>query len=351
MDRLHFATQFFHFTPKQWEKLLPLPDGDWMDALFSGLTPRTLRCGPVRGPEHAFALYEEILREEASIGLRIVKHGEPDYPPALLKALPEERQPLLLFLRGPNPPLETELVAIVGTRSPSTLGRRAARNFSAYFTMIGLRVVSGLARGIDALAHEENLRNGTIAVLGSGVSEVYPQEHQGLAERILARGGTLLSQFPIWQVPLPQNFPQRNELISALAAGTVVVEGSEKSGAAITGKLSLSQGKAVVALAQDFRTAFGRGAIRLEQAGATLVVNEEEALHALYARLGGFPWPLAERAEPQLLERSFDFAEFHGLAKTTVPEAIVLLEEGMRHGRIERLAHDCYRFRAAKPEE
>lgn len=341
MDRLHFATQFFHFTPNQWrdfETEMPL---FWIRELFARFTPRTLRTGPVSGEKEALDLYERILKEEEALQIRRVRPGEPGYPVQFEQYLAPERRPLLLFFRGPLPPPESEIVAVVGTRQPSALGVQAARNFAAYFRSLELRVASGLARGVDALAHEESLESKSIAVLGSGVGEVYPQEHQALAENILAHGGTLLSQYPLWQVPLPQNFPQRNELIAALAAGTVVVEGSEKSGAAITGKLTLEMDKAAVVLTQDYRSAFGRGAIRLQQCGATLVANEDEALQAIFARFGGFPW--TAKLE-NLSTRAFNFRAFHELSRKSVPEAIVLLEEGLRKGRIERLGTDSYRF-------
>lgn len=341
MDRLHFATQFFHFTSKQWREFEAESPPHWIRELFRRFAPRALRSGTVAGESEALSQYEKILKEEQAFGIRTLRLGEPDYPSALERYLPPERRPLLLFVRGPLPPEETELVAIVGTRQPSSLGVQAARNFSAFFSSLGLRVISGLARGVDALAHEENMEMGTIAVLGSGVGEVYPQEHQDLAERILARGGSLLSRYPIWQVPLPQNFPQRNELIAALSLGTVVIEGSEKSGAAITGKLSLEMDKATVVLTQDYRSAYGRGAIRLQQCGATLVTSEDEALEAIFARQGGYPW--SAKLENSST-RSFDFRKFHELSGCSVPGAIALLEEGLKKGRIERLGTDSYRF-------
>ena len=204
-------------------------------------------------------------------------------------------------------------------------------------------MVSGLAKGIDTIAHQENLRAGTIAVLGSGVHDVYPKENGEMAELILARGGSLLSPFPLGQIPLPVNFPQRNDLIAALSAGTVVVEGAETSGAAVTGKQTLSMGKSVVVLTQDFRSGFGRGAIRLQQAGANLVCSEEEALHSLFSRLGGF----SGVALPALRgkSREFTFEQFLRAAGKDVAAALVLLEEGISTGKIERRGPDLYRLR------
>jgi DNA processing protein len=345
MDPLHFAFHFFHFSSKQWESLKPgaILTQDWFERLFRELTPRTLRCGPVRTVEQAKILYQEILAEEYSHGIRFIRRGDPHYPEQFEQHLAPEVRPLALFLRGQALPSEEATVAMVGTRNPSPIGIRAAKDFSTFFSAQSLHIVSGLARGIDAIAHETNIKRGTIAILGAGLANVYPQEHQSLAEKILANGGSLLSQFPIWQVPLPQNFPQRNKLIAALSTGTLVVEGSEKSGAAITGKLALEMGKAAIVLTQDFRSAFGRGAIRLQQCGAILACSEEEALHALYARLGGYPWQIG-KTEKIELNGSFDFSGFQRLAKLELPDAIALLEEGLRNGRIERICNNSYRL-------
>src|SRR5262249_28300498 len=163
------------------------------------------------------------VERESALGIRVLTENSPDYPEAIQQHVPPERRPALLYLRGAGIPKEDQMVGIVGTRSPSDAGRESAQSFGAYLGAIGIRVVSGLARGIDTIAHEQSLSAGTIAVLGSGVGEVYPAENQALAESILQHGGSLLSPFPLDQVPLPQNFPDRNELIAALAAGVIVV--------------------------------------------------------------------------------------------------------------------------------
>ncbi|MGZ3720080.1 MAG: DNA-processing protein DprA, partial [Bdellovibrionota bacterium] len=253
-----------------------------------------------------------------------------------LRQIPPERRPALVYLRGAPIPEEKHLVAIVGTRHPSDFGRESAESFAAYLTAVGIRVVSGLARGIDTTAHEQSLSLGTIAILGAGVGQVYPEENQGLAENLLRQGGSLLSPFPLDQVPLPRNFPDRNELIAALSAGVVVVEGAEKSGAAITGRHALSMGKSVAVLAQDFRTEFGRGAIRLQQCGGEFVTREEEAVEVIFRRFGGFAGTAAGNLGNLPKKNSFSFREFQKASGRSVPEAIALLEEGILQGRIER---------------
>lgn len=338
MDTLRFAHHFFHFESRAWQKLLekhPSP-AELPRRLFAErlLPRRALRVPEPRTFAEAQRMHEELVAREAELGIRALPETHPDFPEAL-RQIPPERRPALVYLRGSPIPAESHLVAIVGTRHPSEAGRDAALSFATYLSAVGIRVVSGLARGIDTIAHERSLALGTIAVLGSGVGQVYPEENQRLAENILARGGSLLSPFPLDQVPLPQNFPDRNELIASLAAGVIVVEGAERSGAVITGRQALAMGKAVVALTQDFRSEFGRGAIRLSQDGAVLVTREEEAIEAIFRRFGGFAGSLPP---PERLpaRATFSFREFHAASGRSVPEALALLEEGILQGRIER---------------
>jgi DNA protecting protein DprA len=339
MDTLRFAHHFFHFETAAWGRLraLDLPDDELLKNLFAGtaLPRRELRRHSKLTYRDALEAHKEELSREKELGIRAIPEDSCEYPEAL-RQLPPERRPALVYLRGAPVPPENHLAAVVGTRRPSDFGRDAAESFAAYLTAVGVRIVSGLARGIDTLAHERALELGTIAVLGGGVGDVYPAENQELAERILARGGTLLSPFPLDQVPLPQNFPDRNELIAALSTGVIVIEGAEKSGASITGRHALAMGKGVVALTQDFRSEYGRGAIRLAQDGAVLVTREEEAIEALWRRFGGFAGalPSSERVPKH---RTFTFREFHAATARSVPEAVALLEEGILQGKIQRV--------------
>jgi DNA processing protein len=347
MESLRFAHQFFHFHRAQWDRYWGGHEPSLKDVarLFQEdtFTRRALKRGTPHRWEEARREYALVEEAEERAGVKKIFLGQPAYPVAITAYAPPERRPPVLYLRGKDIPAENQLVAIVGTRFPSPAGADAAACFSAYFTTLGIGIVSGLAKGIDAIAHQENLRAGTVAVLGSGVLEVYPKENEVLAESLLSQGGALLSPFPLGQVPLPVNFPQRNDLIAALSVGTVVVEGAETSGAAVTGKQALSMGKSVVVLAQDFRTGFGRGAIRLQQAGANLVCSEEEALHSLFSRLGGFSGVSLPSLRGK--SRDFNFEQFLRAAGKDVPAALVLLEEGISTGKIERRGADLYRLR------
>jgi len=340
MEILRFAHRFFHFESAAWQKVTNGRLVDWKFAhcLFheSLLPRRQLRRGGISTFEEALKLHEHFKEREASFGIRVIDEENVSYPDAIRQHIPPERRPALLYLRGADIPPEAFLVGIVGTRSPSMCGEEGAQSFAAYLCALRIQVVSGLARGIDTLAHEQSLGIGTVAVLGSEVGNVYPEQNQELADRILTKGGSLLSPFPLDQVPLPQNFPDRNELIAALSSGVIVIEGAEKSGAAITGRQALAMGKTVVTLTQDFRSSFGRGAIRLQQDGAVLVTKEEEAVEAIFRRFGGFAGRLPCSASTLPQKRSFTFQEFQNAAGVSVPEALVLLEDGILQGRIER---------------
>lgn len=345
MEILRFTHRFFHFETRAWARALAgeAPTWQWARRLFSEqiFSRRQLKICEPRSFDEARKIHDHFVQREDALGIRVLDEASPLYPEGIRAHIPPERRPALLYLRGHEPPPEAHLVAIVGTRQPSELGQEAALSFAAYLGAIGLRVVSGLARGVDTLAHEQSLTNRTVAVLGAGVAEVYPEENQGLAENIVGQGGCLLSPFPIEQVPLPQNFPDRNELIAALAAGVIVIEGAEKSGASITGRQALAMSKTVVTLAQDYRTEFGRGAIRLQQDGALFVAREEDAVEAIFRRFGGFAGTLPKA---KTARATFTLAQFQKSAQCGLPEAIVLLEEGILQGRIARVG-SRYRLR------
>jgi DNA processing protein len=343
------AHRYFHFSLSRWEAAFregPPTDSELEKLFREDIFPR--RCLKWEFPrtlEEAREMHLLLLEKELREGVSYLCEGGADYPPAILSHVPPERRPAVIYQRGAPLPSEAEMLAVVGTRSPSGDGIEAARSFASFFTLLRIHVVSGLAKGIDTLAHRENLSAGTIAVLGSAVGDIYPLENQTLSEEILARGGTLLSPFPTGQVPLPANFPQRNELIAALATGTLVVEGAEKSGAAITGKLALAMGKSVAVLSADFRTAFGRGAVRLAQAGAEFVLDEEEALQTLYARLGGFLTGELPMPETARRKKSFSLNEFCRRSGFDLPAALSLLQEEILKGRIVRTGPDRYQRR------
>jgi DNA processing protein len=175
-------------------------------------------------------------------GINMVSWQSPLYPP-LLREIYDP--PVLLFFRGKLPDPQNPLVAIVGTRKPSPAASAQAFDIARGLGRAGLSVVSGLAIGIDACAHRGNMEGGaqTVAVLGSGVDEVYPSTNRVLARRILETGGALISEYPPGMGPRKWTFPARNRIISGLSRGVLIVEAPQKSGALITGRFALDQNR------------------------------------------------------------------------------------------------------------
>ena len=220
------------------------------------------------------------------VARRIVVLGDAQYPASLLRI---DDPPLMLYLMGnANWPDLTHSIAMVGSRNPSPQGLSNARNFARVLGQAGLTVVSGLALGIDAAAHEGALdsvapgtqRLATIAVVGTGLDRVYPRRHLDLAHRI-ARNGLLVSEYALGTPPLSANFPRRNRLIAGLAQGTLVVEAALKSGSLITARLSAEQGKDVFAIPGSIHSTQARGCHALIKQGAKLVESVQDVLEEL----------------------------------------------------------------------
>jgi DNA protecting protein DprA len=171
-------------------------------------------------------------------------------------------------------------LAVVGTRHPSPYGAGAARRFGQQSAEAGWTVVSGLARGIDTFAHEAALEGGgrTLAVLGSGLDRLYPRENEGLARRIADGRGCVISEFPLGVDPAASNFPRRNRIISALSRGTLVVEAGNDSGALITARYALDQGREVFAVPGAILSPHTRGTHGLIKEGASLVESFKDIL-------------------------------------------------------------------------
>jgi DNA processing protein len=203
-------------------------------------------------------------------GVRWTAWAEGDYPPQLREIYDP---PTVLFFRGTLPDPEKPLVAVVGTRRPSPAGAAQAYDLSRELGAAGLSVVSGLALGIDAMAHRGNLEGGaaTFAVLGSGADEIYPLENRPLARRILENGGAILSEYSPGTEPRPWRFPARNRIISGLARGTVVVEAPARSGALITARFALDQGRDLWAASAGTGSPCGAGTAKLAEDGARVI--------------------------------------------------------------------------------
>jgi DNA processing protein len=207
----------------------------------------------------------------------VLVESDPRYP-AGLRALHDP--PPVIFARGRLELLDRPALAIVGSRRPTAYGREAARALAAGVARAGVVVVSGMARGIDGVAHEAAFEGGTIGVLGCGVDVLYPFEHARLFER-LAVGGLLLSEFAPGEPALRYHFPRRNRLIAALARGVLVVEASERSGALITVDHALDLNLEVMAVPGPIGRETSAGTNALIRDGATMVLGVSDILGAL----------------------------------------------------------------------
>jgi DNA processing protein len=216
-------------------------------------------------------------------GINMVSWQSPLYPP-LLREIYDP--PVLLFFRGKLPDPESPLVAIVGTRKPSPASRAQAFDIARGLGRGGVSVVSGLAIGIDAFAHRGNIEGGapTVAVLGSGVDEVYPSSNRALAWRILETGGVLLSEYPPGTGPRKWTFPARNRIISGISRGVLIVEAPQKSGALITARFALDQNRDLWVASAGVEQTPGffdkRGTSKLADDGAVIIKTASDILEA-----------------------------------------------------------------------
>jgi DNA processing protein len=234
----------------------------------------------------AFTQWDEVEQEvqrAEEAGVKIIPFGSGIYP-ARLRSIADP--PPCLYVKGEIRQQDDKAVAVIGTRSASHYGRRVARDLCRGLASLGFTVISGMARGIDGVAHDEALNAGgrTIAVLGSGVDRAYPPEHRKLYHRI-SENGAVISELPLGAPPLAFNFPARNRLISGLSAGVVVVEATEKSGALITAAIALEQGREVFAVPGEVGSSRSRGGHRLIRQGAKLVENVDDILEEIAPQL------------------------------------------------------------------
>jgi DNA processing protein len=249
------------------------------DALAAHLGPAQARalCAPPSGETQR--LVEATLRWRERPGHRVLALGEPGYP-GLLANIPDP--PLLLYIKGRAELLASPMLAMVGSRNASVQGKANALAFAESLSGAGLCIVSGLALGIDAAAHEGALRaaGSTVAVIGTGPDLVYPARNRSLCERIGVEG-CIVSEYPVGTPPLPGNFPKRNRIISGLAAGVLVVEAAFQSGSLITARQAAEQGREVFAIPGSIHASLAKGCHILIREGAKLVDTAADVLEAM----------------------------------------------------------------------
>lgn len=213
----------------------------------------------------------------------ILLFDDPFYP-EYLKAI--HLPPPLLFVKGRAELLNNLQIGIVGSRNASRVGQANTFAFAKFLADQGVTITSGLALGIDGVAHQAAVgsKGNTIAVVANGLDQVYPKRHASLAENIVAGGGALVSEFPIGVLPRPQHFPRRNRIISGLSRGVLVVEAALKSGSLITARYAMEQGREVFAIPGSIHNPLAKGCHSLIKQGAALVETGEDILQELELR-------------------------------------------------------------------
>ncbi|GAA0581740.1 DNA-processing protein DprA [Craurococcus roseus] len=230
--------------------------------------------GRLRAPPEAEALRE--MDAVAALGGSFLFLGTPGYPP-LLDTLTDP--PAVLALLGDPAALGPRAVAVVGARNASAAGRRIADDLAESLAAHGLVVVSGMARGIDAAAHQGAMRKGrTVAVVACGLDQPYPPEHAPLQARIAAEGGAVLAEAPLGTAPHARHFPRRNRIVAGLSLGVVLVEAAVRSGSLITARLGLEAGREIFAVPGSPLDERCRGCNDLIRQGAHLTEGPEDVL-------------------------------------------------------------------------
>ncbi len=212
-------------------------------------------------------------------GIQIFTWIDESYPARLREI---DQPPPVLYVRGEYLPDDVFAVAIVGTRKVTPYGRQITEEIASFLAANGITIVSGLARGVDAIAHQSALKAGgrTIAILGSGVDKIYPPEHRGLAEQMMQRGA-IISDYAVGTPPDASNFPPRNRIISGLSLAVVVIEAAETSGALITAEFAAEQGREVFAVPGSILAPQSKGTNRLIQKGAQPLLTPADLMQAL----------------------------------------------------------------------
>jgi len=234
--------------------------------------------------QESFLNKEKVLLEKHQA--RVISYDS-EYYPNLLKMIPDA--PVLLYWKGVLEKVEEISVAIVGSRKASVYGLNTAERFSGELSDLGVTVVSGMARGVDTAAHKGALgKQGlTAAVLGSGLANIYPRENTKLFHKIVATGA-VISEFPMQTDPIAYNFPRRNRIISGMSLGVIVIEAFERSGALVTSRLALEQGREVFALPGNINNPASQGTNKLIKEGARLITSLQDVLEELKPQMDSY---------------------------------------------------------------
>jgi DNA processing protein len=282
---------------------------------------------------------KERIKEVEDKGAVILALEDEEYPERLKKI---HDAPPVLYIKGSFTEKDEFPIAVVGSRHASSYGNTSAAKIASGLAEKGITVVSGMARGIDSVAHRAAITTGgrTIAVLGSGIDVVYPPEGRGLYNDIVKKG-IVISEFPPGTKPEPSNFPRRNRIISGLSVGVVIIEASETSGALITADLAVNQDREVFAVPGNINSARSKGTNKLIKKGARLVDNAEDILDELKFILGeDFYLESTEHQRRHLDNESLTDEEkkvLESLSTQPVHIDIVIDETGFRSEVVSRI--------------
>jgi DNA processing protein len=291
-----------------------------------------------RGIDEAGGLLENEKQAIAEYGIQLVARGDDDYP-QLLDHIHDP--PPLLYVRGELRRTDAVSLAVVGARKCSHYGREQADRLSALCADAGLAIVSGGAYGIDAAAHQGAMRGGgrTIAVVGSGLAKPYPDAHRELFDRIADGNGAVISEFSMHTSPKPENFPRRNRIIAGMALGVLVVEAAERSGALITARLAVDEGREVMALPGRVTDITAGGCHRVIREGwATLVTNAADILDALGETGQLLKAAVTQTHEPSLFEQNLSDDQrkiVDALADDPLPLEAIAAKTGLAVGTLQ----------------
>ena len=241
---------------------------------------------------------EQALEWSAQANQNIITFADPAYPD-LLKNI--STPPLLLYIKGNPALLKTPQIAMVGSRNPSHYGKELALEYSYALAELGFTITSGMALGIDTKSHLGALHKQTIAILGSGLNQVYPAANRTLSEKI-ANQGALVSEFNLETAPHRKNFPRRNRIISGLSLATLVIEASPRSGSLITAHTAIEQGRDVYAMPGSVHNPLSKGCHQLIQEGAKLVQNIDDIVSELNQLVNFDQTRVANESQEEYLE-------------------------------------------------
>jgi DNA processing protein len=245
--------------------------------------------------------------------------------------------PPLLYVKGRTELFKRPAVAIVGARNASAAGRAMARQLAAVLGAAGVVIISGLARGIDAAAHEAAMASGTVAVLAGGIDQVYPPEHESLHAQIAAEG-CLVTELPPGFKARGNDFPRRNRIISGLALGVVVVEAAKRSGSLITARRAADQGREVFAVPGHPLDPRAEGTNMLLKLGATLVTSAADVLETLGPQIGAAPQDTVAAATTATLPPDDDAEPPSSSLPPEAAQLVVLQALGAAPVSIDQLA-------------